>query len=229
MNLISLRSDIVLQFTYGFLVFLILVSFMLISITIMDRDTKRNVLLYLFNSATSKIQLHLYFGMVSIFSIFEYTAFSTIVNGIPLDIAALGKSIGIVFFGIGVSSVGSGLQAKTDIFQSDGDDPDEDDPTEKLTTYTVQSNFFLRLFDSSDRSFELHLVLGAIAILMIIFYEGYDIAYITKNYYPEDYGYALAYAFVGMGAAGWGQSVQRRFESEKKQKPKRKVPTRKKL
>lgn len=206
-----LNSKLCYQIMYGFMVLILMVGFIIGSLLVLDKKTSKNIVFYLLSSGTSKVQLHLYFGMISIFSIFVYTAFSTLVNGLSLDIASLGKAVGIVFFGMGVSSVGTGLQAKDELFEADSGDPDADDPTEKMASYTQQSNFFLRLFDSSDRSMELHLFLGAMALLGVIFYEGYDIAYITKEFVPEDYGYSLAYAFVGIGAAGWGQGIQRKF------------------
>jgi hypothetical protein len=229
LHISPLSTKVALQFTYGFLVLLLISGFAIASLLVMNRTVKRNVMMYLFNSGTSKVQMHLYFGMLSIFSLFVYTAFATLVDGIDLDISSLGKAVGIIFFGIGVNAVGNGLQVKTDYFDdSPSRDPDfdTDDPTEKLAGYTVQSNFFLRLFDSSDRSFELHLVLGALALLGVIFYEGYDLAFVSKEYDPESYGYSLAYAFVGIGAAGWGQGLQRKFESEADKK--KKSPSKKK-
>ena len=83
------------------------------------------------------------------------------------------------------------------------------------TTDTEESNFFMRLFNSNDKSLEMHLFLGALSILCIIFYEGYDLVYISKFLDPEDYGYGLAYAFAGIGAASWSQGVQRKFQKSK--------------
>lgn len=138
------------------------------------------------------------------------------VIGIPLDIAGLGKGVGIIFGGMGVGSFGAGVQTKDD---------SDDDPTDKMTPASIQSTFFLKLFNSKDRSVETHLFFGALVMICIIFYQGYDLAYMSKHWDPEEYGYAFAYTFAGIAAAGLGQNAQRKIESSKaKRKRKRKVP-----
>lgn len=169
----------------------------------------------LFNSRDSQVQLHLYFGMVSLFSLFFYTGYAVAVRSFAFDMLSFGKAIGITFTGVGIGAAGHGLQLKEDgnihfvsVGHGDGDGDVNADENTAL---------FARLCDLSDTSLEMHLFLGAFAIILVILYTGYDLAYTAKDFHPFDYGQALAYTFAGVGAAGWGQGIARKFQQKSDQ------------
>lgn len=196
---------------------LIVILLLIFSGSLLFRHKKHHAMtwmLRLLNSRDREVQLHLYFALITIISIFFYTAYAVLCRGFIFDVVSFGKGIGVIFVGVGISSVGNGLQLKEDgnlSFITTGDHDKKDDLID--IKINQAEPLFTQLCDSDDGTIEMHLFLGAIALITVILYTGYDLAYTAKDFQPFSYGQALAYTFSGVGAAGWGQGLQRKFQA----------------
>lgn len=187
----------------GILLVLILAS-IFGGIFMVQKGSRKINMLYLFNSKTPQMQLNLYFGMVGIYSLFIYTCYSTIVGHISFDITSLSKGISIIFLGIGAGSVGNGIQSKVD--------PSTPTVTVDPTTYQIpilSSSVFTDIYNATNTSVQIHLVLGAISIIGMILYQWYNIIFGDQTFVPIGYATAITYALAAIGVAGIGQSFQR--------------------
>lgn len=204
-----------LELGRGIIIFVLILGAIIGSMIMMARGTKNHWFLGILDSSNPALELNLYCGMISLYSLFIYTAFATIIDNIPYDPVGLGRGIGLIFIGISLGAVGNGLQTK----EEEDDLPEVIDyPFLKLQD--LYSVLFSRLLNSRDRSVEMHLFLGGLAIILFILYEGYDLAYISKSFDAENYGAGVAYTFGGIAAASWGQGMQRKFENKRKRKHK---------
>ncbi|CAK9253470.1 unnamed protein product [Sphagnum jensenii] len=96
---------------------------------------------------------------LAVISLVFYTGYAMMVRGFPFNMVDFGRSLGIVFAGVGFGSIGHGLQARD--AASIPPTPEETPPTNTVT-------FFDRLCDANDSSAEMHLFLGALGIIGLI-------------------------------------------------------------
>jgi hypothetical protein len=68
-------------------------------------------------------------------------------------------------------------------------------------------------FDGEDQTVEAHLVLATLSILTFLFLAGWTVIQQGLPFNAQDFGIGIGAAFVGVGAAAWGQGKQRREES----------------
>ena len=73
-------------------------------------------------------------------------------------------------------------------------------------------NWLAKLFDSSDKTVEAHLVLTAICILSFIGLTIYAVVVLGHPFDPQAYGTGAGATFAGTGAAAWGTGLQRKNE-----------------
>lgn len=69
-----------------------------------------------------------------------------------------------------------------------------------------------RLFDSTDRTVEAHLVLASLGVIAFVALAAYGVVWLGHQFDPAAYGQGLGLAFAGSGAAAWGQGAQRRVQ-----------------
>lgn len=162
----------------------------------------------LLDSRNSRVDLTLYFGMVALFSVFLYTAYAVLIRHFEFVASDFGRGIGITFLGVGLSWVGTGLE-----YTVDGDH-NYDDHLHLLNTQLSLRGILGRVANADDARAEMHLLLGALAIIFMILYTGYNLAYQAHGFDPSNYGEGLAYTFTGVGVAGWGQGLQRKLRSK---------------
>ena len=192
------------------IIILCVLGVLLAGLPLMYRHGYRRWYLEIFNSRVGSFDLNLYFGLVSMLTLFLYTAYAVLIRHFEYSSLDFGRGIGAIFIGVGLNAVGTGLQKKVEGDPEEEDGPDEDEPPLSAAV------LILKLLDPADAQFELHLLLGALAITMVIIYTGYDLAYYAHGFDPSEYGDSLAYMFVAVGAAGWGQGIQRRLQRKTK-------------
>ncbi|MDE2099140.1 MAG: hypothetical protein KGL39_17935 [Patescibacteria group bacterium] len=74
------------------------------------------------------------------------------------------------------------------------------------------SNFFAKLFDSSDRTVEAHIVLPAFAILAFIAFSGMDVILLRHAFNPDSYGQGVGWLLSGGGIGAIGQGMQNKMQ-----------------
>ncbi len=177
--------------------------------------------LRLLDSNDTQFQLHLYFGAVALFSLFFYSGYAVIVRHFPFGAVDFGKGTGIIITAISMSAIGDGLQHHADPTAVDGDGapstpqdptaPVPPTPTSLSPVVTTPRSVAKALMNMQDSSLEMHLFLGAFAIIVMILYSGYDLAYNATSFNPSDYAQAVGCCFVAVGLSSWGQGVQRKL------------------
>lgn len=201
----------------GLLILILIFILIFSGLIFTDHQSRKNKLLYLFDSELSAIQFNLYFGMIGLFSLFIYTGYATLINQIIFDPASLGEGISVLFIGIGIGCVGQGLQNKEDgPIRRSNSESIKPTASNVVVSSMIEGNFISRLSDGNDRTLEMHLFLGVVSIIVLILFQGYDLVYVdTKFFSPQAYGTGLAYIFAGIGAASWGQGFQRKYQYKK--------------
>lgn len=69
-----------------------------------------------------------------------------------------------------------------------------------------------RLLSAEDRTIELNLVLGALAVIAFIFYTGWTVIVQGQHFEPTAFGSGLALTLGGMSTSGLLQGMQRRIQ-----------------
>jgi hypothetical protein len=75
--------------------------------------------------------------------------------------------------------------------------------------------FLTKMVDSRDSEVEAHLVLLCLGAVTLIALSIFHVVILRLAFDPENFGQGLGYLLAGVGAAAWGQGIQRSKEGDK--------------